>query len=113
MNRLLKLSLLVFIGCSALITNAQNVVITSPDRKNTVEFKIDKQKDNAAFYSVRNQGKVILAESPLGFEFVNQKTLRTNLQIISKSHRSVNSALNGPGNIAPLAKATASSSIIS
>jgi len=91
MSRLFKMSLLVFIVCTALMTNAQNVVITSPDRKNTVEFKIDNHKDNAAFYSVKNQGKVILAESPLGFEFENQKPLRTNLQIVSKSQRSVNS----------------------
>lgn len=90
MSRLLRLSLLVFACCSTLITHSQNVMISSPDRKTTVVFKIDSQKDNAAFYSVKNQGTVILAESPLGFEFENQRLLKTNLRIVSTKRRNVN-----------------------
>lgn len=71
-------------------TFSQNEVISSPDLKTTLVFKIDKQKDNSPFYSVKHQGKVILADSPLGFEFENQPTLKTNLDIVSTKTKLVN-----------------------
>ena len=71
---------------------SQNVVLYSPDQKTKVIFKVHVQKENRAFYSVSNQGEIILNESPLGFDFENQKTLQSNLRILSVKRKSVNTS---------------------
>lgn len=92
MNLIFKLSLLALVFCSSLIVRSENIVVTSPDQKTTVVFKLDTQKGNAPFYSVTNRGKVVLAASPLGLEFENQKALQSNLQIVSTKTKSINSS---------------------
>ncbi len=72
--------------------HSQSLVVSSPNQKTKVIFKIDVQKENRAFYSVSNQGEIILNESPLGFEFENQKALRSNLRIVSVQRKSVNTS---------------------
>ena len=72
--------------------HSQSLVVYSPNQKTKVIFKIDVQKENSAFYSVSNQGEIILNESPLGFEFENQKALRSNLRIVSVKRKSVNTS---------------------
>jgi alpha-glucosidase len=74
------------------MVHSENIVISSPDRKTTIVFKLDAQKNNAPFYSVSNNGKVIIEASPLGLEFENQKTLQANLLIVSTKRTSINSS---------------------
>ncbi len=90
MKRLFNLSLLTF-GCFlSLAVHSQDMAISSPDGNTIVTFKIDVQKENAVFYSVKNKGQAILGESPLGLEFENQKALQANLRILSVKRKTVN-----------------------
>ncbi|MDP4283610.1 MAG: glycoside hydrolase family 97 N-terminal domain-containing protein [Bacteroidota bacterium] len=90
MSTLLRLSLFTLASGFVLIAHSQNAVLYSPDQKTTVVFKIDAQKKNSVFYSVSNNGEIILDESPLGFEFENQKALQSNLRIVSVQRKSIN-----------------------
>lgn len=90
MKLLFNKILLVAACCSSTIAYSQNVKISSPDRNTTVAVKIDVQKDNALFYSVKNHGDVIISDSPLGLAFENQEELHANLQIVSSTHKEVN-----------------------
>ena len=84
-------SFLLVIGCFlSLVVHSQNVVVSSPNGNIIVTFRIDAQNDNAFFYSVKNKNKVILGESPLGFEFENQEPLLKNLRIQSVKRNVVN-----------------------
>jgi alpha-glucosidase len=90
LSTLLRLSLFILASGFVLIAHSQNAVLNSLDQKTAVVFQIDAQKGNSAFYSVSNQGEIILDESPLGFEFENQKALQSNLRIVSVQRKSVN-----------------------
>ncbi|MEO8110489.1 MAG: glycoside hydrolase family 97 N-terminal domain-containing protein, partial [Ginsengibacter sp.] len=92
MIRLYNLSLLVFGCCISLVVHSQDVAVSSPNGNTIATFTIDAQKNNAVFYSVKNKDKIILAESPLGLEFENQKALQTNLQILSVKRTAVNTS---------------------
>lgn len=62
----------------------------SPDKKNTVIVKLNPDKDNAIFYSVINQGNILIEDSPLGLAFENQVPLQNKLQIVSSREKTVN-----------------------
>ena len=86
---LLRLLLFTFLLGFILVAHSQTTILYSPDQKIKVDFKIRAQQ-NIPVYSIANNGKIILAESPLGFEFKNQKELRSNLQILSVKRKSIN-----------------------
>jgi alpha-glucosidase len=90
MNTVFKFTIFLFTLSFALTAYSANVVISSPDHKTTVIFKIDTKKQNASSYSVMKNGKVIIAESPLGLEFENQTTLKNNLRIVSTKQKNIN-----------------------
>ena len=62
----------------------------SPDKKNLVLVKLNPEKDNSLFYSVANQGNIIIADSPLGMTFENQEPFHAGLQIVSAQKKEVN-----------------------
>lgn len=86
---LLRLLLFTFLLGFILVAHSQTTILYSPDQKIKVVFKI-KTQENVPVYSIANNGEIILDESPLGFEFKNQKALRLNLQILSVKRKSIN-----------------------
>jgi alpha-glucosidase len=62
----------------------------SPDKKNWMIVKLNPEKENALFYSVFSQGKMIIADSPLGLTFENQVPLQARLRIVSSTEKAVN-----------------------
>ncbi|HZK94644.1 MAG TPA: glycoside hydrolase family 97 N-terminal domain-containing protein, partial [Prolixibacteraceae bacterium] len=62
----------------------------SPDKKNLITVKLNAEKDNSLFYSVANQGNILIADSPLGMTFENQEPFQAGLQIVSAQQKEVN-----------------------
>ncbi|MFT0526393.1 glycoside hydrolase family 97 N-terminal domain-containing protein, partial [Bacteroides thetaiotaomicron] len=62
----------------ALKVPAQNIFkITSPDGKIRLQVNYEDQLS----YSASFQGKTLISDSPLGFEFKNEKPMGTNLSL--------------------------------
>ncbi len=66
------------------------VKIISPDKKNIVIVKLNPEKDNSLFFSVANQGNIIIADSPLGMTFESQVPFQAGLKIVSAQKKEVN-----------------------
>ena len=90
MKRLFNLFLSAFGCCISLAVHSQIVTVTSPGEKIIIRFNIDVNNDGAVQYSIKNNNKVILAESPLGLEFKNQKNLQSNLRILYVKRKTIN-----------------------
>ena len=61
----------------ALKVPAQTFQITSPDGKIRLQVNYEDQLS----YSASFQGKTLISDSPLGFEFKNEKPMGTNLSL--------------------------------
>ncbi|WP_316792660.1 glycoside hydrolase family 97 protein [Pedobacter frigoris] len=81
--------ILCFIG-SVLILQAQEVKVWSPDKKIALTIATKIEPGDALNYSISYQGASIIANSPLGLEFENEKPLSGNLEIVSVKRKSVN-----------------------
>ena len=90
----MKLSVKYLAACMMMFA-ASNVVgedvkVLSPDKKIELSFRLDAANNNQAVYSVSYSGKELLLNSPLGFEFENDKTFQSNLAIKSVRKSTVN-----------------------
>ena len=81
------LAFLLFVVFSSFGVEVKTI---SPDKKNLITVKLNPEKDNALFYSVANQGNIIIADSPLGMTFENQEPFQAGLKIVSAQQKEVN-----------------------
>lgn len=70
-------------------TQAKEIKIMSPDKKIALTITTGSGNNDALSYAVSWQGKPILANSPLGLEFENGKTLSTGIDILSVNQKIV------------------------
>ena len=65
---------------------SQNVHLVSPDKKIAVEIK----SNGKLSYSVKFGSTIVLLESPMGFEFVNEPPIGKSIKIIDSSRTNIN-----------------------
>lgn len=76
----MKYLLLLCIVLLSLSANAKDVNITSPDGKITMSINVDSVLSYKVFY----KNNSVIAESPLGFELLNEKSMKNDFQLINK-----------------------------
>ena len=87
MNKLLSI---LFFTCLTLLVQAKDVKILSPDKKTMLTISTGLKNEPNLNYSISHQGSLIIAASPLGLEFGNEKSLSDHLEIISIKQKLVN-----------------------
>ncbi len=84
------LPLLVFTLIVSGCFNKNEIKVESPSKNIALLFELNKDKENALFYSVKENNKQIIKASPLGLEFKKTGVLAKNLEITSITKKSVN-----------------------
>lgn len=86
LKRLLVLiALLPFISCSDCCDSGNDVSISSPGNKNTIEFLLVNGKP---MYQVSHAGKVVIKPSAMGFNFKGEKASLDTMEIVSSEKTS-------------------------
>ena len=83
MKKSIVLISLIFIVCSVY---SQRVKVLSPDKKISVEIKTN----GKLTYSIKFGRTIVLLESPLGFEFVNEPPIEKLLKIVDSTRTTIN-----------------------
>ncbi len=68
--------------------------VTSPDGRIKVEVEVD--GDGVPFYRIERDGKEIIANSDLGFQFTDEEVMRRNFTVISEKITSADSTWEQP-----------------
>lgn len=74
---------------NALLVQAKEVRLLSPDKKTLLSIGTKLKNENALSYSISYQGSAIIAASPLGLEFENETPLSANLNIVGINQKTV------------------------
>lgn len=83
-NLILVILAFVVFACS----NSNSISVQSPDGKIKVDYWIDEASNN--FYSVSNEGEILIQPSFFGFELENGEKIGTNVKIVSVQKTKVN-----------------------
>ena len=75
----LKIALLILITCVACSSPLQQATVSSPNKTITVNFNLTEKGEPT--YQVLFKNKVVIDTSFLGFEFVDAKPIKDNLEI--------------------------------
>ena len=88
----MKNLLLVFLTILFFESTSQSaeIKVISPDKKNVMIVKLNPKQENLILYSIINQGDIIIADSPLGLTFENEKPICSGLEIIGVQQKEVN-----------------------
>jgi hypothetical protein len=78
------LGMLIFGNCN----NMTDTKLESPSGNNTIEFVL--LEDGSPAYRVNHNGRSVIEQSSMGFEFTNQETLQTGFTITGRSKKTVN-----------------------
>lgn len=74
---------------STLMIQAKDIKILSPDKKTELTITTGLKNEKALSYAVSYQGSLIIANSPLGLEFDNEKSLSEDLTMVSVKEKVV------------------------
>lgn len=83
----MKIYIIILFLLQALNMPAQIFQLTSPDKKIQVEVNYENQLS----YSVSYQGKTLISNSPLGFEFKDEKPMQANFLLLNTPQTSLKS----------------------
>ncbi|RZF57464.1 glycoside hydrolase family 97 protein [Sphingobacterium corticibacterium] len=75
----MKKYLTFFLSLIVLSTSAQKFQITSPDRS----IKMEVNYENELFYSITYHDKLLIDNSPLGFEFKNEEPMKSGMSLLN------------------------------
>ena len=78
------LGMLIFGNCN----NMTDTKLESPSGNNTIEFVL--LEDGSPAYRVNHNGRSVIEQSSMGFEFTNQETLQTGFTITGRIKKTVN-----------------------
>lgn len=84
-----KMLLVLCLISNTLILQAKEIKILSPDKKTELTFSTSLNNENRLSYSISWQGSPVIANSPLGLEFENEKTLSEDLTVQSLKEKTV------------------------
>lgn len=90
----MRLMLLAAASTLALATPLAAAEVSSPDGRITVEVNVD--GDGVPFYRVERDGKELIADSDLGFQFTNEELMRRNFVVVSEKVSSADSTWEQP-----------------
>ena len=71
-------------------TKKTESTILSPDKNVSITVGVDKENENAIFFSVMFNGEIILEKSPFELEFTDMDAISGNMKIVSETERSIN-----------------------
>lgn len=74
---------------NALIIQAKEIKILSPDKKTELTIRSSLKNEHTLSYAISYLGSPVIANSPLGLEFENEKPLGTDLSLVSATEKTV------------------------
>ncbi|WP_316753100.1 glycoside hydrolase family 97 protein [Pedobacter gandavensis] len=84
-----KIFLVLFLISNAIILQAKEIKILSPDKKTELTLRTSLNHSTGLSYSISYQGSLIIENSPLGLEFENDKPLSEDLEVLSVKEKNV------------------------
>ncbi|MBB2147583.1 glycoside hydrolase family 97 protein [Pedobacter gandavensis] len=84
-----KILLVLCLVGSTLIIQAKDIKILSPDKKTELTISTSLKNENELSYAISHLGSPIIANSPLGLEFENERPLSKDLTVVSTKEKMV------------------------